>query len=116
MMAGIDGLGNGGELAGMRLHKVDNGDGLADVYVATPNIVTMTNDNVETSGYPGGIHTVWCVRARSCDRLAPRRGACGRFHISLPEHQAPLLLPVGKFPQRQADNRLQQLLEGRRKH
>ena len=50
----LDYLGVGGEFAGMRLHKVDNGDGSADVYVATPNIVTMTNDNVETSGYPAG--------------------------------------------------------------
>ena len=36
------------------LLNVDNDDGSRDVYLATPGIVTMTNANVESSGYPAG--------------------------------------------------------------
>ena len=36
------------------LLAVDAGGGAKDVYIAAPGIVTMTNTNVETSGYPAG--------------------------------------------------------------
>ena len=36
------------------LVAVDAGDGAKDVYIASPGIVTMTNENVETSGHPAG--------------------------------------------------------------
>ena len=47
---------NGAELPGseFRLLAVDDGAGGKDVYVATPGIVAMTNQNVETSGHPAG--------------------------------------------------------------
>ncbi len=40
--------------AEFKLLAVDDGVGGKDVYVAAPGIVAMTNQNVETSGYPAG--------------------------------------------------------------
>ena len=36
------------------LRAIANGDGSKDIYLAFPGLVTMTNSNVETDGYPEG--------------------------------------------------------------
>jgi len=37
----------------VKLHAIDNGDGSKDVYLATPNVVAMTNQNSSSGSQPG---------------------------------------------------------------